>query len=167
MHKAGEQCLSPCGRHSAGGWRRRNDKFRPFLHSLACGAAGPPSHSEWIISCSTWGFSSMAMADLPGVTWAEATGASLPALTQPQWRSLKCLSHLFHSSLTQEWRQRRDTPTQGRVCLAVSSASDMYLDRTQALVSGRALGNPMAPCRQSVMEQHSLQQKLVVASTQH
>lgn len=33
--------LSPCTWYSADGRQRRNDKFRPLLHSLSCGAASP------------------------------------------------------------------------------------------------------------------------------
>lgn len=43
MHKAGEWCLSPCTWHSAGGWWRRNDEFRPLFHSLTRGATSPPA----------------------------------------------------------------------------------------------------------------------------
>lgn len=151
MHKAGEWCLSPCTGHGAGRRGRRNDEFRPLLHSLARGATNPPATLNDSLpaapgflllrgGCSARGNPDWSHCSHPAPC-AEPPTPGIPRVPEP----------LLRSSFTPEQRHSTGTPAPGRVCLGVSPASDMRLGRTQPSITGRALGNPTAPCSQQGM----------------
>lgn len=147
MHKAGEWCLSPCTWYSADGGQRRNDEFRPLLPSLSCGAASPTATVNDSLAAAPrlcphrCGSLARGNAGWSHGSWpAPCTDTrhghpSSTPVTAPQ---------LLHTGT-------EGTPAQGRVCLGVSSASDVHLGRTQPLVFGMALGNPTEPCGQQGM----------------